>query len=68
MVHSDWCLKGHFGYIIEGKLELTFSDHADVYQTGDALFIPDGKEHKHRPRVLTDKVIFFSVETVQQAD
>jgi quercetin dioxygenase-like cupin family protein len=62
MVHPDWCLKGHFGYIIEGRLELSFSDHSDIYQPGDALFIPDGEKHKHRPKALTDKVVFFSVE------
>ena len=68
MVHADWCVKGHFGYIVEGKLELIFSDHSIVYQPGDAMFIPDGKEHKHRPQVLTDKVIFFSVEKTEQAE
>ncbi len=62
MVHSDWCIKGHFGYIVEGKLELGFSGTTEVYEAGDAIFIPDGEEHKHRPKVLTDKVIFFSVE------
>lgn len=62
MVHSDWCFKGHLGYIIEGRLEIAFSDCSEVYQAGEAMFIPDGEEHKHRPKVLSDKVIFFSVE------
>lgn len=63
MVHSNWCIKGHLGYVIEGQLELTFFDKTEVYQAGDAIFIPNGEAHKHRPKVLSDKVIFFSVET-----
>ena len=67
MVHPEWCFSGHIGYIVEGKLEITFLDRTDVYEPGDAMFIPDGEEHKHRPRALTDKVIFFSVEKITQA-
>jgi len=68
MVHADWCLKGHLAYIVDGKLEIAFSEHSEVYQPGDAMFIPDGKEHKHRPKVLTDSVTFFTVEKTSQAD
>ena len=68
MVHADWCLKGHFAYVVDGKLEIAFSEHSEVYQPGDAMFIPDGKEHKHRPKVLTDSVTFFTVEKTPQTD
>jgi len=64
MMHPEWCLKGHLGYIVDGKLELTFSGEKEIYQPGDAIFIPDGERHKHRPKVLTDKVTFFSVEKI----
>jgi quercetin dioxygenase-like cupin family protein len=67
MVHADWCLKGHFAYIVDGELEVAFSEHSEVYQSGDAMFIPDGKEHKHRPKVLTDSVTIFTVEKATPA-
>ena len=66
MVHADWCLKGHFAYVVDGELEMAFSEHSEFYQSGDAMFIPDGKEHKHRPIVLTDSVTFFTVEKTPQ--
>ena len=68
MVHADWCLIGHFAYIVDGKLEIAFSDQTEFYQPGDAIFIPNGEDHKHRPRVLTDSVTFFTVEETPQAN
>jgi quercetin dioxygenase-like cupin family protein len=68
MAHADWCLKGHFAYIGDGILEIAFSAQSEVYQPGDAIFIPDGEEHKHRPKVLTDSVTFFTVEKTPQAN
>ncbi len=62
MIHPEWCIKGHFGYVLQGKLELEFTSSREVYESGDAIFVPDGIEHKHRPKVLSDKVVFFSVE------
>ncbi len=62
MVHADWCLKGHYAYLIAGKLEIQFSGKTEVYEPGDVIFIPDGEEHQHRPGVLSEKVLFFSVE------
>jgi quercetin dioxygenase-like cupin family protein len=55
-----WCEKGHYGYILDGKLEIEYLNKKIVYQTGDGVFIPDGEDHKHRARVLSDfaKVIF----------
>ena len=64
MEHVNWCFNGHYGFIVSGEMELVFSDQVEVYQTGDAIFIPDGEAHKHRPRVLSDKVRFFSVEKI----
>ncbi len=62
MKHEDWCLTGHIGFVVQGRLQIGFADHVEIYETGDALFIPEGEAHKHRPKALTSKVTFFTVE------
>ena len=62
MKHVDWCIKGHYGYVLHGSAEIVFSDHSEIFEPGDVLFIPEGPEYKHRPKVLTDTFSFFSVE------
>jgi ethanolamine utilization protein EutQ (cupin superfamily) len=58
-----WCEKGHYGYILDGKFEIEYQNGRVVYQTGDGVFIPDGKEHRHRAKVLSEsvKVIFVEI-------
>ena len=63
LVEPDWCAKGHIGYILEGKMEIDFDDGAkEVLGPGDGVFIPTGQQHKHKGRVLTDKVKAILVE------
>lgn len=57
-----WCEKGHFGYILEGRLEIEFADGPRVFEQCDGVFIPDGHEHRHRGRVLSDVVRAIFVE------
>ena len=59
---KEWCLKGHRGYILEGELEMSFPDKTVVYKAGDAIVIPTGEEHKHKGRILSDRVRFFVIE------
>ena len=59
-----WCEKGHYGYILDGEFEIEFQNEKVVYQTGDGVFIPDGKEHRHRARVLSEFVKVIFVENV----
>lgn len=66
MKHENWCVKGHYGYVLHGTAEIAFSDHSEIFEAGDVLFIPDGPEYKHRPKVLTDTFSFFSVEKNDQ--
>ena len=61
-VEPDWCTKGHIGYILEGQMELDFDGKVIVFGPGDGVFIPAGREHKHKGRVLTDKVTAILVE------
>jgi quercetin dioxygenase-like cupin family protein len=64
-IEPDWCTKGHIGYILEGQMELDFDGDLIVFGPGDGVFIPAGPEHKHKGRVLTDKVKAILVEDVE---
>ena len=60
-----WCEKGHYGYLIEGQMEIEYEDSSIVYKPGDGVFIPDGSDHKHRARVISEKVLVFFIEKIQ---
>ena len=62
MQHDHWCTTGHMGYVIEGQLDIQFSNAKVTYKTGDSLFIPGGEEHKHKPDAVTEHVTIFSIE------
>ncbi len=64
MVHPNWCLKGHVGYMVEGEVEIDIAGKVFNYKKGDVFVLPDGEAHKHRPKVLTEKAQFFAVEKV----
>ena len=59
-MEPHWCETGHYGYVLEGQMEIEYEAEKVLYQTGDGIFIPPGFEHRHRAKVLTDfiKVIF----------
>ena len=61
-VESDWCTKGHIGYILDGQMEIDFSGNKEIFGPGDGVFIPAGQQHKHKGRVLTEKVTAILVE------
>lgn len=58
-----WCEKGHIGYILEGQFEIEYENEKHTYLPGEGIFIPSGKKHKHKGKVLTDvvKVIFAEI-------
>ncbi len=58
----DWCLKGHLGYVIEGKLEINFNGNIIQYKDNDGIVIPAGEEYKHKTKVITNKAIVFLIE------
>ncbi len=63
-VEPDWCRGGHIGLILEGQMEIDFDGQVIVFGPGDGVFIPPGEGHKHKARVLTDKVKAILVEDV----
>ena len=58
-----WCHKGHYGYLLEGELAIEYEKARVIYKAGDGIFIPDGPEHKHQGKALTDRAVAFFVET-----
>lgn len=60
--HPDWCAVGHIGMVIEGDLEIDFNGEKAVFRAGDALSIPNGEAHRHRPRALSDRTVMFLIE------
>ncbi len=60
--HPHWCVAGHVGMIVEGDLEIDFDGEKAVFHAGDALFIPDGEAHRHRPRALSNRALMFLIE------
>ena len=59
-----WCEKGHIGCVLEGRFEIRFDDEVVVCELGDGVFIPSGREHRHRGKALTDIVRVVFVEDV----
>ncbi len=59
-----WCEKGHYGYLIEGQMEIEYENSKIIYKPGDGIFIPGGPDHKHRARVISKKVLVFFIEKV----
>ena len=57
-----WCEKGHCGYLINGKMEIEYPGTKITYSPGDGIFIPDGPEHRHKGKVLSEKALVFFVE------
>lgn len=58
-----WCEKGHYGFLLEGRMEIEYLDRTIVYNPGDGMFLPEGADHKHRARILSDTALVFFVET-----
>jgi len=59
---ADWCTKGHIGYVIEGQFKIDFSGEIANFSKGDALWIPEGEENKHKLVIMnkiTAKLILF---------
>jgi mannose-6-phosphate isomerase-like protein (cupin superfamily) len=61
-MEPHWCEKGHWGYIIEGRMEISFENEKHIYNSGDGVFIPPGSAHRHSGKILTDIVKAVFVE------
>ncbi|MGB0521835.1 MAG: cupin domain-containing protein [Flammeovirgaceae bacterium] len=50
-VETDWCVRGHFGYVLEGRLFVHFAREILEFNAGDGLHIPAGFPHKHKAMI-----------------
>lgn len=62
VMSPHWCSKGHYGLILDGEFEIEFTNEKIIYKKGDGVFIPNGEEHKHKAKVITDTVKVIFVE------
>jgi quercetin dioxygenase-like cupin family protein len=58
------CEKGHYGYVLNGRMEIRFENEVHTFSSGDGVFLPSGPEHKHMAKILTDTATVFFVEDV----
>ena len=64
LMPPHWCEKPHYGIVLEGEFEIEFDHNTVRYKKGDGLFLPAGRKHRHKARVLTDTVLIFFIETL----
>ena len=50
---EHWCIKGHIGFVLSGKMKIDFDGIVRDFQKGDALWIEEGERSKHK--VLMEK-------------
>jgi quercetin dioxygenase-like cupin family protein len=63
-VESQWCEKGHIGFVEAGELDINFCGDVVRFPQGSALLIPPGASHAHKARAVTPVVRLFLVEDV----
>jgi glyoxylate utilization-related uncharacterized protein len=39
---DDRCQCPHWGYVLSGRMTYRFADHDEVFETGDAFYLPPG--------------------------
>ena len=56
---DDRCTCPHWGYVMSGQITFTFADHIEVFEAGDAFYVPPG----HTPATAGEtEVLFISPE------
>jgi quercetin dioxygenase-like cupin family protein len=60
--HPEWCELGHCGCVVEGVLDIEFENGTLRFEAGDAIVIPPGVSHRHRPKAASNRVRFVLVD------
>ena len=60
---DDRCQCPHWGYVFKGKLTLRFADWEEVYEAGDAFYVPPG--HAPEAESGTEFVQFSPTEELR---
>ena len=64
-MEPHWCEKGHYGFILSGRFEIEFDDGTRIFESGEGVFIPPGKKHRHKGRVFEGTVVALFVEDLK---
>jgi hypothetical protein len=60
------CSCPHWGYVLAGRLTVTYPDHQEVYETGDAFYMPPG--HTPAAESGTEFVMFSPADELAKTD
>ncbi len=62
----EGCLRGHIGYVLEGKMEIDFPDGTESYSPGDGIFILGGEGERHQARIPGKGARLLLVDEVEE--
>jgi quercetin dioxygenase-like cupin family protein len=60
---GDSCPCPHWGYVLKGKVTFGFPDHTEVFEAGDAFYIPPG--HTQSVEADTEYLQFSPAEELR---
>ena len=60
---DDRCHCPHWGYVFKGRLTFRFADHEEVFEAGDAFYLPPG--HIPRAEAGTEYLQFSPAEELR---
>src|SRR3954447_328929 len=63
---DDRCPCPHWGYVLKGRLTYKFSDHDEVFEAGDAFYLPPG--HIPLAEAGSELVQFSPTEPLQAVE
>ncbi|MBN9501745.1 MAG: cupin domain-containing protein [Armatimonadetes bacterium] len=65
-VEPEWCLRGHWGMVLEGELRLRVDGAEVVYSQGDGIALPGGQATRHRHLSAHSPTLLFLVEEIDR--
>jgi hypothetical protein len=63
---GDRCPCPHWGYVVKGRLTYQFEDHDEVFEAGDAFYLPPG--HVPIATAASELVQFSPSEQLREVD
>ncbi len=62
-VETEWCTRGHAGYVVAGRISIDFDGRKIEFTAGDGLLIPAGKANRHKAGVAKgETALLFLIE------
>jgi hypothetical protein len=63
---DDLCQCPHWGYVVKGTATFTFADHVEVFQAGDAFYLPPGHSPAHSAE--SELVMFSPTDRLRETE